>query len=290
MADMRQESPQPPFPPFLNVAPNHEVKTRGYYAWREGGTDDWLLKCTLAGRGRIGYVGGEIIVEAGDCALFRPGTRHDYGIEATFDRWEIVWAHFRPRPEWLDWLNWPEVAPGLLRLRLPDKRVRRPIEDELKRVNGYARSQLPNHEAFAMNALERALLLLHVQNPRSMAHGLDARIEAVLAQLRAAPAVRRSRQQLAALSGLSVSRFSHLFQEQVGQSPQEFVEFLRIDKAKDLLETTPRSIQSVAAEVGFEDPLYFSRRFKLRTGLTPRTYRNRIVSAVAGAPYVAELA
>lgn len=288
MSDLRQESPQPPFPPFLNVAPNHEVKTRGYYAWRESGTNDWLLKFTIAGRGRVGSVGGEFIVEAGDCVLFRPGTRHDYGVEPVLQHWEIAWAHFRPRPEWLDLLNWPEVAPGLLRLHLANKAARRQIAHELKQVNTYARGDLPNREAFAMNALERALLLLCAENPRAAAHSLDPRIEIVLAHLRAYPAARHSREQLAVLSSLSLSRFSHLFQAQVGQSPQEFTEFLRIDKAKNLLETTPRSIQSVAAEVGFEDALYFSRRFKLRTGLTPKAYRNEMVRK--GSPFVTELA
>jgi AraC-like DNA-binding protein len=33
-------------------------------------------------------------------------------------RWELVWAHFQPRPEWFAWLNWPVVADGLMRLRI----------------------------------------------------------------------------------------------------------------------------------------------------------------------------
>ncbi|WP_189070228.1 helix-turn-helix domain-containing protein [Deinococcus radiotolerans] len=288
MSGERQESPQPPFPPFLNVAPNHELKTSGYYAWREHGTNDWLLKFTISGRGRIGHAGGELITEAGDCVLFRPGTRHDYGVERSLERWEVTWAHFRPRPEWLDWLNWPVLSPGLLHLRVTDRAARRRIAHELKQVNTYARGDLPNREAFAMNALERALLLLNAQHPRLSTRGLDPRIETVLAALRADPAARHTREHLAALSGLSVSRFSHLFQEQVGQTLQEFSEFLRLERAKDLLETTPQSIQSVAAEVGFDDALYFSRRFKLRTGMTPKGYRNLTVTRRSGS--ITELA
>ncbi|ULH18017.1 AraC family ligand binding domain-containing protein (plasmid) [Deinococcus sp. KNUC1210] len=239
MADRRQESPQPPFPPFLNVAPNYEVKTRGYYAWREHGTNDWLLKFTISGRGRVGSVAGDFTLEAGNCILFRPGTPHDYGTHPAFRHWEIAWAHFRPRPEWLELLNWPEIAPGLLQLNLANKAARRQIAYELKQVNTYARGNLPNREAFAMNALERALLLLNAENSRATAYSLDPRIEIVLTQLRAYPAAHHTREQLAVLSGLSVSRFSHLFQAQVSQSPQEFIEFLRIDRAKNLLETTP---------------------------------------------------
>ena len=47
----------------------------------------------------------------------------------------------------------------------------------------------------------------------------------------------------------------------------------RLDAACRLLELTTRPIASVAAEVGYPDPLYFSTRFRLHTGLSPTAYR-----------------
>jgi AraC-like DNA-binding protein len=78
---------------------------------------------------------------------------------------------------------------------------------------------------------------------------------------------------LARAVNLSVSRFAHLFREQLGVSPQQFVERRRLDAACRLLELTRRSIASIAAEVGYPDPLYFSTRFRRHTGTSPSDYR-----------------
>jgi AraC family transcriptional regulator of arabinose operon len=78
---------------------------------------------------------------------------------------------------------------------------------------------------------------------------------------------------LAALSHLSVSRFAHLFREQVGLSPLAFLERERLNRAAQLLTLTSRPVARVALEVGYEDALYFSRRFRARYGVGPRQYR-----------------
>ena len=72
------------------------------------------------------------------------------------------------------------------------------------------------------------------------------------------------------MSRLSGSNFYHLFSTETGQPPYEFLEFLRLDRAKHLLESSRLKIQDVAAEVGFDDALKFSRCFKHRVGLSPR--------------------
>ena len=47
-------------------------------------------------------------------------------------------------------------------------------------------------------------------------------------------------------------------------------------RAKQRLERTSDSVQQIALEIGFDDPLYFSRRFKHRVGVSPREYRERV--------------
>ena len=81
---------------------------------------------------------------------------------------------------------------------------------------------------------------------------------------------------LAAMAGLSVSRLAHLFKAQVGQTPQQFQEQQRLERARQLLELSGRSIQDIAADVGFENPFYFTLRFKRLTGQSPRDYRKRL--------------
>jgi AraC-like DNA-binding protein len=49
----------------------------------------------------------------------------------------------------------------------------------------------------------------------------------------------------------------------------------RINRARQLLELTAMSIKEIAAEVGYENPFYFSLRFKKQTGTSPRDYRQK---------------
>lgn len=73
--------------------------------------------------------------------------------------------------------------------------------------------------------------------------------------------------------GRSPSYFSHLLSKKYKQSFSELLLYIRIEKAKELLETTDDAIQNIALAVGFNNPNYFSRVFKLSTGNTPRDWR-----------------
>jgi AraC-like DNA-binding protein len=63
------------------------------------------------------------------------------------------------------------------------------------------------------------------------------------------------------------------FRDAFGETPTEHIHRLRIDRARMLFRSTDRSIQRVAAEVGFGDGRYFRRLFKRRVGLTPGQFQ-----------------
>lgn len=81
--------------------------------------------------------------------------------------------------------------------------------------------------------------------------------------------------EVAANVGRSPSYFSHLLSKKYNQSFSEVLLYIRLEKAKELLETTDEAIQSIATSVGFNNPNYFSRVFKLSTGRTPRDWRTQ---------------
>ena len=66
-----------------------------------------------------------------------------------------------------------------------------------------------------------------------------------------------------------------LFKQEYQVSPQEFLISLRLEKAKNLLSNKELhiSIKEIALSVGFENPLYFSRLFHKKTGMTPSEFR-----------------
>ncbi|MBC8035702.1 MAG: helix-turn-helix domain-containing protein [Rhizobiales bacterium] len=77
-------------------------------------------------------------------------------------------------------------------------------------------------------------------------------------------------------SGLSRRTFGRRFQSATGHAPLEYVQRVRIEEAKQLLETGDRTIEHVAAEVGYSDAVSFRRLFKRMVGETPAAYRRRL--------------
>jgi len=235
-----------------------------YATFRRRGTTDWLLVLTLHGAGHFSGVPAE----RGTVILVRPGTRHDYGTVG--DRWHFCYVHMHPKPDWLPLLDWPEVAPGILRLQLT---AIGQIADYLSDAGRFQRWPLPQGEALSVNALEAAILWCDTQNPK--AARIDDRLLRVIELIDQDLKAPLDLPALARVANLSVSRFAHIFRDQLGVSPQQFVERRRIEAACRLLELTTRPIASIAAEVGYPDPLYFSTRFKLSTGASPTAYRRR---------------
>ncbi|MFC0214015.1 AraC family transcriptional regulator [Paenibacillus chartarius] len=68
--------------------------------------------------------------------------------------------------------------------------------------------------------------------------------------------------------------FSKVFKQQVGETFIDYLTGLRIEKAKQLMNTS-MSLKEVCFEVGYKDPNYFSRVFKKVTGVSPSEYRVR---------------
>lgn len=85
---------------------------------------------------------------------------------------------------------------------------------------------------------------------------------------------------MAEQSGLKRSTFGRRFRAATGYLPIEYVHELRIDEAKQRIETGSAYIDEVGYQVGYEDPTFFRRLFKRKTGLTPAAYRRKFVAAV----------
>ncbi len=76
-------------------------------------------------------------------------------------------------------------------------------------------------------------------------------------------------------SGLNERTFNRRFRAATGYSPIEYIQTLRIEEAKQLLETSRIAVDDVSFEVGYANPAYFRKLFKRRTGVSPARYRQR---------------
>lgn len=77
------------------------------------------------------------------------------------------------------------------------------------------------------------------------------------------------------LSGIAERSFKRRFEQATGMSPLEYVHTLRLEEAKQMLESGNLPVEAIANEVGYEDPGFFSRLFRRHVSLTPAQYRKR---------------
>ena len=80
----------------------------------------------------------------------------------------------------------------------------------------------------------------------------------------------------------SRSYIAHSFKRKTGKSLPEYVNSLRIESAKNMLESSGISIAEIASAVGFEDRSYFSKCFTKETGMSPKLWRQKYGKSKGG--------
>ncbi len=98
-------------------------------------------------------------------------------------------------------------------------------------------------------------------------------VEAAKAYIRSNYSRDISLDEVSQVVNISPYYFSKIFKEDVGEGFVEYLTGLRMDKARELLNTTEHSMKEICSMVGYADPNYFSRIFKKNVGVTPTEYK-----------------
>ena len=89
---------------------------------------------------------------------------------------------------------------------------------------------------------------------------------------------------MTARAGLKPRTFARRFRSATDCQPMDYVHAIRIEEAKQLLETSHISVEEVSLAVGYEDSTSFRRLFKRKGGLTPAAYRRKFTGLGASGP------
>ncbi|MEL7976303.1 helix-turn-helix domain-containing protein [Isoptericola sp. F-RaC21] len=235
----------------------------------KGALQDIVMIC-VAGRGICSTPSGDHQVRAGDALIIPAGTPHRYEAHPT-DPWTIWWMHITG------------LAVGAL-LMAAGATARRPVvplsdtsrvvalmETVLRRMG---RDETESSLVAASGAAWHALALIAADPHTAHTRGANP-IEATLEFLQTNFAEHVSVPELARMAGLSQSHFAALFRKATGFGVIEYQTRLCMASARELLDTTDRNIASIAQQVGYSDPLYFSRQFRRIHSLSPSEYRTR---------------
>ncbi|MGF1682404.1 GlxA family transcriptional regulator [Photobacterium minamisatsumaniensis] len=79
---------------------------------------------------------------------------------------------------------------------------------------------------------------------------------------------------------LPLRSFNRKFKDQVGETPHQFLQRLRMDASQQLLRDFGMSVQEVAEQVGYKDAYHFSTRFQQQFSLTPSEYRRMVKTKI----------
>ncbi|MEM6377349.1 MAG: AraC family transcriptional regulator, partial [Bacteroidota bacterium] len=141
---------------------------------------------------------------------------------------------------------------------------------------------LVNDDLLELKIKELILLLIQTKNASSVLELVEELYSPRVANLKKVINLHQyhnlSLEKLAALCGLSVSSFKRKFREIYLDSPGQYLNRKKIEKAKELLQVGNLSVSEISFEVGFNDPHYFTRIFKKKEGIPPSTYRAKFQS------------
>jgi len=246
-------------------------KATGHFIRRRPGVDQAILIYCVKGKGWCEMNGARHGVSFGDVLVIPPGCAHAYGADEQRP-WTIFWVHVKGENV-APLLNELRIAPANPVLHLGESPELLALFEELLEVveHGYAVSRL----LYASQILAHLIGLMIWDCRQNRQGPLDntQRVAETITYMKQHLDHNATAASFAALANLSESHYRSLFKQQIGYAPVDYFIRLRMHKACQLLDTTGLSVKEIAAKVGYEDPLYFSRVFRSVVEHSPKEYR-----------------
>jgi len=238
--------------------PSKPIKRRlEYYSlsWLKAG-DCWFWS---ERRRRAIHVGVGQVIAVG------PGILHAYGGHGESFREDWV-VFFGPVADGFNALGLFDPSQPLITLPAPER---------IGQIAGLVKEGSVEAQLRAGLLLQRILIDARFDASHEASPHYPA-IQKLLEQIAHTLDAHMGNKQMADLCGMSESHFRKVFRGEVGMAPNRYCERRRMDRACELLLHTKRRIHEVAAELGYDDPLYFSKRFGVVIGVSPRAFRQAI--------------
>ena len=242
--------------------------------WRPKGRLDYQLLYIVSGKGHFYFHGEDRVVYAGRMVLIQPRQeqRYEYFGE---DKTEVYWVHF----------TGSDVKNILRSYNIP-------MDDPIfysgasstysylfkEMIHELQDCKIGYEDLLAMYLRQIFLLVQRTRQEErpTVSTYIQEEMEFARRYFNEHYNEPISIQEYAESRNMSVCYFQRNFKQIVKHTPMQYLLTIRVNNAASLLETTDYSMAEIAAIVGYEDPLYFSRLFRKIKGVSPRDYRNLV--------------
>ncbi len=252
---------------YIHINSCGKHNNRNYTVVRRSGRRDYQLLYISAGSCTAVYDGAKYSLTPGDFILYPPCRTQRYSFGSDYGA-DTMWVHFSGSciNELLEDLN---LSPGVFRCAPSDKII--------SAFNDLIHEHLVS--AYMHETAENAFLIYLFTCISRHVSGFFAEksvnIEEAAELMNENYREEYNPETYAALCSLSVSRFSHKFKAVTGVAPLQYFIGIKMRKACELLSFSGLTITEIAENVGYTNPLYFSRLFKKNIGLSPSKYRKQ---------------
>ena len=257
---------------LVHIVSWHETTQKGNKV--SGCRDDYLLHLVLEGTGKFQVNGKTYTPQKGDAFLIYPRTPFVYQSDEK-NPWRYVWVHFQGaeceeicRAMGFSREHPMEAFGNLEELhRLHQKTEQVPFDDFAWQIEHKIRLY-----AFFKGMMENRLSSAHQTQMSKPRRYWEQAVTYIMNHLEEETL---SAQQVADQIPICRKYLLTLFREFCQTTTNDFIMSKRVDQAKRLLRYTEFTVGEVAASCGYKDMLTFSRMFKKRVGVSPRTYRQQ---------------
>ncbi len=251
-------------PLLVNCCGKQVFQTQNYSLKREHGRVDYQIIYVHKGTGSF-YIDQEWkTLRAGSIVLFRPQEPQFYSYYFS-EKPEIYWIHFTGS-QCEEILKKYDIKNCYIGEILSLKVLFQNIITELQLKQPHFEDMVLANFYILLSTIHRSC-----QNTLQTSSN-DFSIDRLIIEMHSKYMEHWTVTSMADYCKLSVSYFSHTFKDKTGCSPMQFLNNLRIEKAKDFLTSNTMNVTTVSHLVGFDDPLYFSRIFKKSTGISPQHF------------------
>ena len=237
---------------------------------RPTGRPDYQLLYVASGKAEFVIGGKAHQLTAGHMVLFRPDQPQHYRYHGK-DRTQMYWVHFTGNQVEDILESSGFSSQDCIVFAGPDPSLHQVFDNMIYELQ----TRRPKFQAMLELYLRQLFLLSRRTQPlpATLTPALHQQMEDArryFAQQYNTPINIRH---YAAEQNVSISWFLRCFKQVTGQTPMQYILSTRITNAITLMRDTDWNLTQIAAAVGYDNPLYFSRLFHKQKGMSPSAYR-----------------